>query len=148
MGTSAAIAGGAVVAGGAVAAASSGSTANGDPDPVDPNGVEGQWHGTWINQGQENGSITLQLTVYNNNLGGEARISGFDCLSSGNISGSRDASRVYLSIQSSDASATLNAELDLSAHSMDGTLEITGGDCTGEMLRFTMAKTGGANVYW
>ena len=147
IGTTAAVAGGVVVAGGAVVAAAAGSAENGGPDPTPPT-FEGQWRGTWNNQSDESGTLLLNLTQSGTSLGGDITINGSSCFTNGNISGSFDGNIIQLEISSSTVSARLIANLDTAANTMEGTFEITSGDCIGTTYNITTTQTGSADVEW
>jgi tetratricopeptide (TPR) repeat protein len=146
LGTTAAVAGGVAATGAAIAAASNSPESSSDSaSPV----FEGQWRGTWTNsQPDESGTLLLNLTQSDTSLGGHITVNGSGCITDGNISGSFDGNMIQLEISSSAVSAILTATIDMNAKTMEGTLQITSGDCNGTIYNITTTQTGSADVEW
>ena len=145
LGTTAAIAGGVALAGGAAAVALSSPDDGGDSS--DPPGIEGQWAGTWATN-DESGTFRINLTSSGNALGGDARLTGTECISEGTISGNFNGTRINITISSAAANATFTGNVNLQAGTLEGTLELTTGPCIGEILNINASRTGNADVEW
>jgi hypothetical protein len=146
LGTTAAIAGGVVATGTAIAVAT--NSPESDPDPNPPGSdIEGQWRGTWNDQSDESGTLLLNLTLNDTSLTGNIIVNGSDCITDGNIFGSFDGNMIQLDI-SSTVNARLTATIDTNAKTMEGTLNITSGDCSGTTYNIATTQTGSADVEW
>jgi hypothetical protein len=109
--------------------------------------LNGQWRGVWNDQSEQNGGFVLQLSQDGENLGGEAVITGTDCISTASIDGSCGNGRIILNLTAGVAGATLTAQTT-SESEMAGDLEFTSGDCAGSAVQVSAQKTGGAVVEW
>ncbi|MGD9209516.1 MAG: CsgG/HfaB family protein [Desulfobacteraceae bacterium] len=149
LGTTAAIAGGVVLAGGAAAmAVGAVEDATGDDDDDDPDDNDGQYRGTWTDTEGNSGTVTFNVVIDAASITGDANFNDNDCISNCSLNGSFNGTQVNLDVSSSDVSGTMTGSMNQEAQSIEGTLEITSGQCTGTSLEITASRTGSANVAW
>ena len=145
IGTTAAIIGGAALVGGGAAALGGGG--GGGPDP--PPDVAGDWRGIWTDSTGNSGEILLSMAQSDTSLSGTASVSGSECISTGNVTGSVTTdSKLDLTITSGPNRASFVATYNNSTKTMDGNFSIEAGSCAGDTGNFRATKTGGAVVRW
>lgn len=143
--TTAAVAG----AGGLVAVAAGGGGGDDggnepEPTPTDVD-LNGDWVGTWSASGGTTGTISLSLTQTDRSVTGTTTVEGPDCTLTGNISGSVDGTSFQANITGT-GSASFGATC--TSTSMNGTLDITSGECAGNSGMVSTSITGSATVRW
>jgi hypothetical protein len=148
------VAGVAVVGGGA-ALAGGGGGGSSDPPPPDPPPTDadltGDWSGTWTNAGGDSGLATFSLTQTDTAITGTVSVTGDDCLTTGNVSGTISGNSATLTIQSGAESVTLIATADTSTNTLTGDWNYAASSlgCEGETGNFTAdLTTGSAEIRW
>jgi TolB-like protein/Tfp pilus assembly protein PilF len=139
----------------ALAGAGGGSSGGDAPAPSGPAAVtdlSGTWRGTWTDTTDGSiGEATLTLTQTGSAISGTVSVPGDTCLPAGNVTGNVSGSSVNLTIQSGAVTATLNANADTSAMTMNGTWTFSAPespDCDGDTGNFSCTLTGGADIHW
>lgn len=141
--TTTAIVAGAAAAGGAAALAGGGGGGGGDggTDNVD---ISGDWRGTWNDGSGGSGAINLNLSQSGTSVGGSATVTGSDCLSSGDVSGSVAGDQARLTIVSGTEQAAL--ALTYQDSGLYGILTYGSGNCSEATVSLNL--TGGAIIRW
>jgi hypothetical protein len=147
------VAGVAVVGGAALAGGGGGGSS--DPPPPDPPPTDadltGDWSGTWTNAGGDSGLATFSLTQTDTAITGTVSVTGDDCLTTGNVSGTISGNSATLTIQSGAESVTLIATADTSTNTLTGDWNYAASSlgCEGETGNFTAdLTTGSAEIRW
>jgi tetratricopeptide (TPR) repeat protein len=147
--TTAVIVGAAAVTGAAVAVG--GSSGDDSTAPPPPLNLTGTWIGTWTSSIAGNGSISLDLTQAegSTSVTGSVSITGSECISTGTLSGSVTGDTLVSSIVGSEtADFTATANSISSPTSLNGTLQVTSGDCAGDIGTVLTNLTGSATINW
>jgi tetratricopeptide (TPR) repeat protein len=144
------LAGVAVVGGGVALAGGGGGSGGGGGGSVDPGptpqaaaNLTGDWKGTWTGAVGAGGQATLSLTHSGETLSGTVTVTGDNCLTTGNITGSVSGSTVMLSVQSGEEIVSVNGSTDIAATRMDGTwnFEASNLGCIGDSGHFSTTLT-------
>jgi tetratricopeptide (TPR) repeat protein len=149
-----AIVAGVAAVGGGVALAGGGGGGGGDspaPPPPSAMNLTGDWSGTWIDATGASGAATFSLTQTGNAVSGTVSVTGDDCLTAGDISGSVSGNTANLTIRSGAETVALSASSDNTAKTMTGTWNYTASSagCADETGNFSSAlTTGGADISW
>jgi tetratricopeptide (TPR) repeat protein len=147
--TTAVVAGAAAVAGAAVAIGGGGGGDESSPPP--PMNLTGDWVGTWTDPsgGTNSGNISLILTQTNTTVTGNVSITGSACISTGTLSGTVSGNTLVSNITGSET-ANFNAAADSISNptSLNGTLQVTSGECAGDIGNVSTNKTGSATIKW
>jgi len=150
-GTTIAVAGAAAAIGVAMAAGGGGGGDDSSPSPSagQPSvlNLTGDWSGTWSDPtGTGGGNISLSLIQTNNSVTGNVSITGSKCISTGTLSGTVVGNTLESVIQTGTDTASFNA--NCTSTSMNGTLEVTSGSCTGDTGTVSTSITGGITIKW
>jgi len=107
--------------------------------------LTGNWIGTWTDSTGSTGEISLSITQTSTSVSGTGTIENPDCTLSGSLSGSVEGSSFQANI-SGTGSASFNANYTETA--INGSLDITSGNCAGRSGTFSKSITGTAIIRW
>jgi TolB-like protein len=148
--TTAVVVGAAAVAGAAAAIGGGGGDDSSPPPSAEQRSVlnlTGEWIGTWTDtSGTNGGNMALNLNQSNTSVSGTVSITGSECISTGNLSGTITGNHLESIIQTGTDTASFNA--DVTSTSMNGTLEFTSGNCAGVIGNFTGSANVSAIIRW
>ncbi len=148
--TTAVIVGAAVIGGTAAAIGSGGGDDSSGPSPALQSSelnLTGDWGGTWSDSsGTDSGNISLSLIQTNTSVTGNVFITGSKCISTGTLSGTVVGNTLESVVQTGTDTASFNA--NCTSTSMNGTLEVTSGPCTGDAGTVSTSITGGITIKW
>ena len=144
--TTVTIAGAAAVAG-AAAALGGGGSDDPNPDPIPPADLDlnGAWIGTWIDTNGENLIFRLEITQTNTSISGTAEITGYECSLSGSLSGTIEGSSLQVTITGTGM-ASISAMCSNST--INGSFDITSGDCSGYTGNLSLLITERTTISW
>ena len=109
--------------------------------------LTGDWVGTWSDSSETgSGNISLSLIQNNTSVTGNVSITGSKCISTGTLSGTVVGNTLESVIQTGTDTASFNA--NCTSTSMNGTLEVTSGPCTGDIGTVSTSITGGITIKW
>jgi hypothetical protein len=145
IGTTTTIIAGAALVGGGVALAAGGGGGGGDDGGGNTAvNISGDWRGTWNDGGGGSGAISLNLTQNDTTVNGGATVSGSECISTGEVSGSVAGDQVRLTVVSGADQMTFSAVYSASA--LYGNIEFATGGCPTATVALNL--TGGATIEW
>jgi len=142
---------GAAAVGGLAAGIGGGGGGDSSPSPSGGQSSElsltGDWAGIWSDSsGTESGNISLSLIQTNTSVTGNVSITGSKCISTGTLSGTVAGNALESVIQTGKDTASFNA--NCTSTSMNGTMEVTSGPCTGDTGTVSTSITGGITIKW